>query len=140
MEKRRTREVLRRYSIKTNIAIELYGKQWNKIATYIGTRTSTQVRSHAQKYFLKSLRKKCPLQSAKPKEDDPPNEIPDNKMRMQILRNSISAIMAKVILVKELNIPKEKEQLLELLKKSCLCVNNELKSIMPQIIFGISCK
>ena len=34
-------------------AIEIYGKSWNKVQTFIGTRTATQTRSHAQKYFTK---------------------------------------------------------------------------------------
>ena len=34
------------------IAMKLYGKQWKPIAKFIGTRSSTQVRSHAQKYYL----------------------------------------------------------------------------------------
>ncbi len=37
-------------------AYNLYGKDWKKIQNYVGTRTSTQARSHAQKYFAK-LRK-----------------------------------------------------------------------------------
>ena len=31
------------------VAIELYGKDWKKVQHYVGTRTSTQARSHAQK-------------------------------------------------------------------------------------------
>lgn len=30
-------------------AIELYGRDWKKVQNYVGTRTSTQARSHAQK-------------------------------------------------------------------------------------------
>jgi len=33
--------------------LELYGKGWKKIATLIKTRTVVQIRTHAQKYFLK---------------------------------------------------------------------------------------
>jgi hypothetical protein len=139
MEKRRAREVSRRYSFKKNIAIKLYGKQWNKVASYIGTRTNTQVRSHAQKHFLKFLRKKYSAQSPKHKQNEPTNEIPNNKTRMQMLRNSVSAIMTQITSVRELNTPKEKEQLLESLRASCLCVNNELQVIMAQIMFGMKC-
>ena len=34
-------------------AIKAYGKNWKLVADHIGTRNSTQVRSHAQKYFLR---------------------------------------------------------------------------------------
>jgi len=34
-------------------AITAYGKNWKKVEECIGTRTGAQIRSHAQKYFLK---------------------------------------------------------------------------------------
>ena len=34
-------------------ALQKFGTHWKKVEAYIGTRTGTQVRSHAQKYFLK---------------------------------------------------------------------------------------
>lgn len=34
-------------------ALKMYGKDWNQIQDFIGTRTSAQIRSHAQKYFSK---------------------------------------------------------------------------------------
>lgn len=34
-------------------ALNLYKKDWKKVQSYVGTRTTTQVRSHAQKYFAK---------------------------------------------------------------------------------------
>ncbi len=34
-------------------ALKLYGKNWKKVQEYVGTRTTTQARSHAQKYFAK---------------------------------------------------------------------------------------
>ena len=34
-------------------ALNLYGKNWKKVQEYVGTRTTTQARSHAQKYFAK---------------------------------------------------------------------------------------
>jgi SHAQKYF class myb-like DNA-binding protein len=34
-------------------ALEKYGKDWKRIQEFVGTRTTTQARSHAQKFFLK---------------------------------------------------------------------------------------
>ncbi|KAF0693011.1 Aste57867_15960 [Aphanomyces stellatus] len=33
--------------------LHLYGREWKKVAAKIKTRTSAQIRSHAQKYFAK---------------------------------------------------------------------------------------
>ena len=38
-------------------AIIKYGNEWKKIQNYIGTRTSSQARSHAQKFFIKFKKK-----------------------------------------------------------------------------------
>jgi SHAQKYF class myb-like DNA-binding protein len=38
-------------------ALQIYGKNWNKVHKHVGTRTSAQTRSHAQKYFNKLLKK-----------------------------------------------------------------------------------
>ena len=35
------------------VGLELYGREWKKVASHISTRTSAQIRSHAQKYFAK---------------------------------------------------------------------------------------
>jgi SHAQKYF class myb-like DNA-binding protein len=35
------------------IALKLHGKDWKKVEDFIGTRTGAQIRSHAQKYFLR---------------------------------------------------------------------------------------
>lgn len=35
------------------LGLQLYGKDWKKIEGLIGSRSCSQVRSHAQKYFLK---------------------------------------------------------------------------------------
>jgi len=31
----------------------MFGKDWKKVEDFIGTRTGAQIRSHAQKYFLR---------------------------------------------------------------------------------------
>lgn len=35
------------------VGLEKYGREWKKVASHISTRTSAQIRSHAQKYFAK---------------------------------------------------------------------------------------
>ena len=40
-------------SIICCIALKLFGKDWKRVEDYIGTRTGAQIRSHAQKYFLR---------------------------------------------------------------------------------------
>ncbi len=39
-------------------AIEAHGKQWKKIAAAVGSRTVIQIRTHAQKYFMKLAKDK----------------------------------------------------------------------------------
>lgn len=36
------------------IALKLYGKHWKLVEKHVGTRSGTQVRSHAQKYYMKT--------------------------------------------------------------------------------------
>jgi SHAQKYF class myb-like DNA-binding protein len=36
-----------------SLALRLHGKDWKKVEDFIGTRTGAQIRSHAQKYFLR---------------------------------------------------------------------------------------
>jgi SHAQKYF class myb-like DNA-binding protein len=43
-------------------ALKLYGKEWKKVQEHVKTRTSTQARSHAQKFFQKLEKKKQNLQ------------------------------------------------------------------------------
>lgn len=34
-------------------ALQLYGKEWKRVQMHVGSRSSTQARSHAQKFFVK---------------------------------------------------------------------------------------
>ncbi|KAJ1434009.1 Homeodomain-like protein, partial [Ochromonadaceae sp. CCMP2298] len=34
-------------------ALQVHGKKWKKVASMIKTRTAVQIRTHAQKYFIK---------------------------------------------------------------------------------------
>jgi SHAQKYF class myb-like DNA-binding protein len=34
-------------------ALQLYGKEWKRVQQHVGSRSSTQARSHAQKFFVK---------------------------------------------------------------------------------------
>ena len=39
--------------LSTYLGLQLYGKDWKKIQALIGTRNGAQIRSHAQKFFIK---------------------------------------------------------------------------------------
>lgn len=38
------------------LGLQLYGREWRKVAELVQTRTVMQTRTHAQKYFLKLLK------------------------------------------------------------------------------------
>jgi SHAQKYF class myb-like DNA-binding protein len=42
-------------------ALKLFGKEWRKVQQHVCTRTSTQARSHAQKFFVKIEKKSMDL-------------------------------------------------------------------------------
>lgn len=42
-------------------ALKLFGKEWRKVQQHVCTRTSTQARSHAQKFFVKIEKKQMDL-------------------------------------------------------------------------------
>ena len=44
-------------------ALKKFGKQWKKVEEYVHTRSGAQIRSHAQKYFLK-IQKEYPDQDS----------------------------------------------------------------------------
>jgi len=53
------------------IAIRLYGKNWIKVEAYVGSRSRSQIRSHAQKYF-NNEKKNAPMDLQK-KDDSKPS-------------------------------------------------------------------
>jgi len=63
-------------------ALKKYGKQWKKVEDYIQTRSGAQIRSHAQKYFLKIQR-----------------EYPDQDP-YEIFRNNSPEFLEDIILMK----------------------------------------
>lgn len=57
-------------------ALSLYGKDWKKVERFVGTRSILQVRSHAQKYFLK-LKKRYTVPVRQETSDSPCERITD---------------------------------------------------------------
>lgn len=55
-------------------AVQIYGKRWKKLEQVMGTRTSTQCRSHGQKYFLKLKREQAQIKGS----DSPQDESSDS--------------------------------------------------------------
>lgn len=56
MVEERAQEVFRRYLFSLiHIALEKYGNNWTKVQLHVKTRSSAQIRSHAQKYKLKMM-------------------------------------------------------------------------------------
>jgi len=43
-------------------ALKMYSKEWRKVQQHVGTRTSTQARSHAQKFLVKLEKKGITLE------------------------------------------------------------------------------
>eukprot|EP00826_Nyctotherus_ovalis_P066299 TRINITY_DN9788_c0_g2_i3.p1 TRINITY_DN9788_c0_g2~~TRINITY_DN9788_c0_g2_i3.p1 ORF type:complete len:291 (+),score=39.87 TRINITY_DN9788_c0_g2_i3:283-1155(+) len=58
-------------------AIEKYGKNWKKVGAYVGTRSATQIRSHAQKVFPKNASRQL-----KPTEPDSHSGSPTHKTNL----------------------------------------------------------
>lgn len=59
-------------------ALEKYGREWKKVEEIVGTKSSVQIRSHAQKYFLKASR------------EDKSFELPPAKIRQDFGQSSNS--------------------------------------------------
>lgn len=43
-------------------ALKNYGKNWKKVEEHVATRTSTQARSHAQKFFANILKRNMTME------------------------------------------------------------------------------
>ncbi len=56
-------------------ALEKYGKNWKKIQEHVGTRSTTQARSHAQKYFSKLEKGAISCDHTSVGKADPPKEL-----------------------------------------------------------------
>ena len=76
-------------------ALDVYGKNWKKVQECVGTRTTTQTRSHAQKYFAKMNTKPHDLKMNNSSENFIPDLIQDakpdikiNKRNPPVLHNS----------------------------------------------------
>lgn len=67
-------------------AMFLYGNEWKRVQQHIKTRSSTQARSHAQKFFIK-LRKKFLEENA---DDDMDTEAKCNEMIINWIKETIS--------------------------------------------------
>lgn len=66
--------------------LEMYGKGWKKIAGLIKTRTVVQIRTHAQKYFLKLAKARQNSEAA----NNPDGKGSHNGSRKVTPRSSLS--------------------------------------------------
>jgi len=64
------------------IALKLYGRHWKKVEQHVGTRSGTQIRSHAQKHFLKVGSKKNPMISQQQIDPQKLGILPENSMQL----------------------------------------------------------
>lgn len=44
-------------------ALTIHGKEWKNVQQHVGTRSSTQARSHAQKFFVKLEKKNMTMEA-----------------------------------------------------------------------------
>lgn len=72
-------------------ALGKHGKNWKKIVQAVGTRSSNQIRSHAQKYFIKQ-EKKAPTQPKLPSPEAYKSYF-DFMMQFQLFKLSLGCYM-----------------------------------------------
>lgn len=63
--------------------LEKYGKRWAKIAALVKTRTLTQIRTHAQKYYLKLSKAKHNVSSSTSSSERDGDKESDNNSQEQ---------------------------------------------------------
>lgn len=56
--------------------LQLYGKDWKKIEALVATRNGAQIRSHAQKYFIKTKKEDEPDAEHSPELLSPVTQLP----------------------------------------------------------------
>lgn len=59
-------------------ALRLYGREWKQVQLHVATRTSTQARSHAQKFLGKLDKRNITLQEFLDKYFERPDELEDD--------------------------------------------------------------
>ncbi len=129
------------------VALELYGHNWKLVEKHVGTRSGTQVRSHAQKYFLKvdnrerkaqgtreeeasslTARKNSsvlPLEEVKLDVADPP-ELLTELLDLRKCAESVTAGMRGAAAGRHMPVPKETADCLE-------TVTCRLRSLFPRL-------
>ena len=76
--------------------LEIYGKDWKKVQMHIKTRTTTQTRSHAQKFFAKTKKKTDNKDDSQPTEVSSPIDKEDRGKRKLICKNENPYVKNKI--------------------------------------------
>jgi SHAQKYF class myb-like DNA-binding protein len=123
-------------------ALKVYGRKWKKIERYIGSRTSTQIRSHAQKYFIKLGKSKSKsgaayhessLLNAKEKE---PNEVPKRHCPEKSAEEAKTPFLITIHKTDKQNELKAISQELNELERNAWALDNQLKEFIGM---GVVC-
>lgn len=138
--------------------MKLYGRHWKKVEAYVGTRSGTQIRSHAQKHFLKSdakelssgeeIKKIDNEESKKEEEIIPiptenelkipeifPVQIDNEEFELTQLRNHIDLMVNEADKTKRIF---SSEGDLRILENKCKEIRQKLYQLMPRIILSNS--